>query len=144
MRRASPTLVILFDDRAPQPQPNQPQHRVVRKAPRELGPQSSVVHGVDVARQVRVIHLRPSGLERRLYGVERSMRVPPRTESEGAALEVRLEDRFDHQEHRHWGDAVAHRRNPQRPHPAIRLGNIDAAHRLRAIRPSAMPPRGHR
>ena len=62
------------------------------------------------------------------------MRVPPRTKAEGAVLEVRLEDRFDHQQHRHLRDAVPHRRNPQRAEPAIRLRNVDAAHRLRTIR----------
>src|SRR3989304_4617949 len=63
--------------------------------PFELLHQSRVVNGVEVARQVRVIHLAPAGLERRLHLVERLVRVPPRTEAEGAPLEVRPENRFE-------------------------------------------------
>lgn len=61
------------------------------------------------------------------------MRVPPRTEAERTRVEVRLEDRFDHQQHGHLRDPVPHRRNPQRAEPAVRLRNVDAAHRLWAV-----------
>ena len=71
-----------------------------------------VVHGVEVARQVRVIHLGQPGFQRRLNLVERVVRVPPRAEAERAGVKVRLEDRFDHQQHGHLSDPVAHRRNP--------------------------------
>src|SRR5882672_5494705 len=134
MRRASPTLVVFVHDGTPQPQTNQMQHRTVRNPPLELLHQSRVVDGVEVARQVRVVHLPPTRLERRLHLVERLMRVPSRTESVRTRLEVRLEDQFDHQEHRHLRDAVPHRRNAQRAEPAIRLRNVDAAHGLRTIR----------
>ncbi len=135
VRRAPPPLVILLHHRAPQPQANEPQHRAVGKPPFELLHQAPVIDGVEVARQIRIVHRRPAGLQRRLHLVERLMRVPPRTEAEGAALEVRLEDRFNHQQHRRLCHAVPHRRNAQRAEPTIRLGNVDAAHRLRAIRP---------
>jgi hypothetical protein len=62
VRHPSTAVVILLHHRAPQPQPNQPQHRAVGNPPRQLLQQSPVVNGVEVARQVRVIHLRPPAL----------------------------------------------------------------------------------
>jgi hypothetical protein len=63
------------------------------------------------------------------------MRVPPRTKPEGAVFEVRLENRFEHQQHGHLSDPVPDRGNPQRTEPAIRLRDVDTTHRLRAIGP---------
>ena len=134
-REARPPGLVFLHHRAPQPQPNEPQHRAVDNAPLELLHQPVVVNGVEVARQVRVVHRRPTGRQRRLHMVERLVRVPPRTEPEGAPLEVRFEDRFDHQEHRHLGDAVSDGRNAPRAEPPIGFRDVDTANRLRAIRP---------
>ena len=79
-----PPRVILLDHWAPQPEPNEPQHRAIGDPSLELLHQTVMVIGVEVTRQVRVIHLRPASLEGRLHLVQRLMRVPPRTKSEGA------------------------------------------------------------
>jgi hypothetical protein len=63
------------------------------------------------------------------YLLQRLMRRTPRSEPKGTIQEIRLKDRLQDQQGRHWYHPVAHRRDTQRSQLPIRLRNGDALHR---------------
>src|SRR6516225_4157931 len=88
---------------------------------------------VEVRLQIRVVHLLEPGGNMRAYRVDRLMSVPSRTKPVGAVQEVGLKDRLENQQSRRLNDTVLDRGNSQRSQPTVRLGDIDAFNRLRAV-----------
>lgn len=79
------------------------------------------------------MHFPPSGFEMLPNLGQSVMRRAARTEPVRAVDEVRLEDRLQHQQHRHLHNPILDGRNAQWSLPAIRLGNVNAFHQLRPI-----------
>ena len=68
-----------------------------------------------------------------LRATQRLMRIPSRSKAVARVREGRLKDRLQHLMQRLLDQAIHHRRNAQRAHPALRLGNVHAAHRHRPV-----------
>jgi len=95
-----------------------------------------MVDAVKVLLNVGIHHPVMPGVARFPDRIERILSASPRTESVTALLEVRLEDRLDHELHRRLHHSVPYRRNPQRPLLSIRLRNVLPPHRWRPVFPS--------
>src|SRR6266851_5144779 len=61
------------------------------------------------------------------------MRTPPRPEAVARRREGRLKDRLQYLMQCLLNQAIHHRRNAQRTHPALRLGNVHPAYRHRPV-----------
>ena len=96
-------------------------------------------NGVEVARQVRIIDLGPSGFEVGHDLAERIVGLSRRPKSMGTVQEVSLEDWFQDEQDGHLYHPVSHARYSERASFAVRLRYMDTAHRLGFV---ATAPKG--
>ena len=89
---------------------------------------------VEVFRQVRIDDIRVPLAQRRMHRPNRIVRRTPRSIAIGTVLEVRFEDRFQHQLRGRLRHAVPNRRDPEWSLAAAWFGNHHPAHRRRPIR----------
>ena len=75
---------------------------------------------------------------------QRLRRAPPRPKAIRRGAEICLEDRLQHDRGRHLHHPVSHRRNAERPLPAIGLRDVSPQDRLRTIRAACNTRRARR
>jgi site-specific DNA recombinase len=122
-----------FHHRCFQPLPDQRQDPPVRDPHPQTGPQLAVRNRVEISLQVRVIHRLIPGFQMPAYLLQCLLRRASRPKSVRAVLEICFEDRLQDQQGGHLRHSVAHRGNTQGSQLPVRLGDVDAAYRLRAI-----------
>ena len=88
---------------------------------------------VEVALQVRVIHFPLPSPKVRANRIEGVVSTSARPKPERTVTKVRFEDRFQNQQHGHLDDSVADRRDAQRTHATVGLGDLYAANRIRLV-----------
>jgi len=126
------SLSLLYH-RASKPHPNQLQHRSICNPSLYPPHQTIMRYRVKVARQIRVIHLPPTHVQIPSDLIHRALCSSPWAKPMRTVQEICLEDRFDHQQHRHLYYPVPDTGNPQRAPLAIGLGNVDPSHRSRSV-----------
>ena len=132
---ASSSLLVGLENGTVQEPADPHQHRAVGDPSFQTLDQGIVRDRVEVRFQIRVVDLAKPGGEVLADRVDRLMSVPTRTEPVGAVQEVGLKDRLEHQQNRRLNDPVFDRRNSQRSHPAVRLGDVHTLDRLRPVAP---------
>ena len=118
-----------------QPAVDEPQHLSVAEAPPQGGHQRLVVQGVEELLDVGVHHP-PESLARVLVdGFQSVQGAFLRPEPEGAAFEIRLEDRFQEQLGGRLHHPIPHRRDAERTRAGgvAPFGDLHPPHRLGAI-----------
>jgi len=123
-------LIVGFNDGGVQPSLDEGQDRSVHDPHAQALEQLIVRNRIEVALQVCVVYFAPARLDLLPDLGESVVRRAARTEPVRAVDEVCLEDRLQNQKHRHLHNPVPNGRNAQRSLPAVRLGYIDAFHRL--------------
>ncbi len=95
----------------------------------------AVCRRLQAAADVRIEHplTAPFVVQGRVEGRDRVMTGPARAEPVGVGLEAALPFRFERHLDDGLHDAVLHGGNPQGPLSAVRLGNVHAANRPRAV-----------
>jgi site-specific DNA recombinase len=130
---AIPDLVGLGDRRL-QPLLDQPQHRAITDTTGHARHQRGVRNRVEVLRQIGVHNLGVSLVNGAGDLANRVERAPLRSIPVGRLVEVRFEDRFQHQFDGRLHHPVPYRRNPEWPFAAAWFGHHHPAHRRRPIR----------
>lgn len=120
-----------------QPEPQQLQHPAVGDAKRQPLHQHAVIQRAEEVSDVRVEHEVASARATFAERLQRIGRAAAGSKPERAVGEVRFEDRLQHQLRRRLHDAIAHRRDPERPLPAVGLGDVLPQHRARSVRACA-------
>ncbi len=131
------TVFVGLDHGTLQPHADQLQNLAIGNASLQAFDQGIMRDGIEVRLQVGVIHLRETGRQVLTNGVDRLMGISTRTKPIRAVQEVCLKDRLQHQQHCGLNDAVSDRWYTKRSQPSVRLGDVDALHRLRPIGPGA-------
>ena len=129
----SAPLIALFHHRAPKPHPDQLQYRPIRNPSLYRSHQSIMRNGIQVARQVRVIHLPPTHFQIPPNLLHGSLCSSPRPKPMRTVQEICLEDRFNDQQHRHLHHPVSYTGNPQGAPLSVGLGYVDPAHRSGSV-----------
>jgi site-specific DNA recombinase len=119
-----------------EPASDQLQHLPVRDPLPYRFHQQLMVDAVEVLLDVGIHHPVMPGVARFPDRLQRILSASPRTESITALLEIRLEDRLDHELYRRLHHPVSYRRYPQRPLLPIRLRDVLPSHRWRPVFPS--------
>src|SRR5271157_1725314 len=88
---------------------------------------------IEIGGQVRVYDVGVAILDQPIDFPQRVMASAPRSEAVAPIAEPRFENRFDHEPDSLLDDAILDRRNAQRPHSSIALGNVDPFDGLRAV-----------
>jgi hypothetical protein len=112
--------------------PHQLEYPPVTDALPHQGKQFVVIDAAEVIADVGVQHVIGPSIAQ-LPPLDRHRRTAPGSESVRTRLEVRLEDRLQHQLGRHLHHPVAHRRDAQGPLSSVCLGDVHAPHDLRAV-----------
>jgi hypothetical protein len=116
-----------------QPQPDQLEHPPVTDPPLDLDHQLVLVDRAEEVPDVGLEDELPSSRELHPDPLQCLGGAALRAEPETARQKVGLENRLQDDLCRLLRHPVAHRRNTQRPHPAVRLGNLHPTHRRRAV-----------
>ena len=128
-----PAPLVAFADRRLKPHPNQLEHRSVRDPDFQALHQLIVRDRVKVRFQVGVVHFSIAVSQMLGNLVERLVGRATGTESERTVQKVRLEDRFQDQQHCRLHDPVFDRGNTQWSQPAVRLRYVRSLDRLGTI-----------
>ena len=115
--------------------PDQCQHACVVDLRRQLAHQQVVVDPIEELLQIEVHHPALAARHILLRATQRLMGRTPRSKAVACVRKRRLEDRLQPLMQRLLDEAIHHRRNAERSHPALRLGDVYPAYRLRSIRP---------
>ena len=130
-------LAFLFlHDGGGQPHPDELQNAPIGYPHFHARHKLVVGNRIKIPLEVRVVYFSQPVLKVLTNLFQRLMRRPFRTESIRAVLEIRLEYRFDDDEHGHLDHPILEGRDAQRPHFAsVAFGDIDAFDRLGSIAP---------
>jgi hypothetical protein len=88
---------------------------------------------IEIALQIGVHHEAKAGFDEAIDDPQGILGAAARPEAEARRVEPRLKNGLQHELDRRLDDAVLHRGNPQRPHPAIPFRDLDAPDRRRAV-----------
>ena len=124
-----------FLNRRLQPQLDEPQHFAVDDAARYTTQQLRMRDRVEVLRQIGVHDIGVAPAEKPVHFLDRIACSASGTITIGTAIEVRLEDRFEHELGGSLNHPIPNRRNAEWAFSAPRLWDHHPPHRHRPIRP---------
>jgi hypothetical protein len=138
---ASRPITVPLLDRSLEPHLDKTQDVPIDDAPSHTLHQLGMRNGVEVLGQIGIHHIGVALAEQFVHRLDRVGRRPTRSIAVSIGLEVRLEDRFDHELHSGLHHPVPNGRDAERPlaaaglrdqHPPNRLGSVGSALQLRA------------
>src|SRR4051812_1569940 len=127
-------ITVPLLDRCPQPQLDEPQHVPVNDPPGDRLHQLRVRDRVEVFRQISIDHVGVAPADVPVHVLDRVGSAPSRAVALGTVLEVRLEDRPQHQLGGGLNHPVPNGRDAERPLAAPRLGDHHPPHRRGPVR----------
>ena len=130
-RHAPRPVAVTLLDRRLEPQLDQPQHVPVDDAPRHRLHEVAMRNRIEILRQIRIHDFRVAAAEQRVHFLDRVRPAPLRPVAESRGVEVRLEDRLQHQLGGGLHHAVPDRRDAEWPLAATGLRDHHPSHRLR-------------
>ena len=133
-RSHQPSAFVGFLDRRFQPQLDEPQQMPIADPPSHALHQLVVRNAVEIPAQVRVDHFPIARIQQPLDLLDRFQSALPRSVGVLLRLQVRLEDRFEHEHGRRLHHAVSDRRYAQRSLFAVRLRDPYPPHRTGLVR----------
>ena len=133
-RHAPPSLTVPFLDRRLQPQLDQPQHMPVDDASGHRFEEVRMRDGVEVFRQIGVNHVGVAPAYQPVHFLDGIGPAAAGPIAISAVLEVRLEDRFQHQLGGGLDHPIPDRRDAERAFAAPRLRDHHPPHRCRPVR----------
>ena len=133
-RHAPGPVAVTLLDRCLEPQLDQPQHVAVDDAPRHRPHQLLMRNRVEVLRQVGIHHLGVAAAEQRVHFLDRVRPAALRPIAVGRGVEIRLEDRLQHQLGGGLHHPVPDRRDAERPLAATGLRDHHPSHRRWPVR----------
>lgn len=137
-RAALAAAVDTLDHRCVEPLADDRQHRPIGNPPRNAAQQVPVRDRVEVVREIGVHHFARSTLgDAEVDAAQRHLGVQALAEAVLPGEQVFIEDRSQHQQHRHLHDPVADGRDAQRALPAICLGDPYRQQGRAPVRPGA-------
>jgi hypothetical protein len=143
-RHAPRSVTITLLDRCLEPQLDQLQHVPVDDAPRHRPHQVLMRNPVEILRQVGIHHLGVAAAEQRVHFLDRVRPAALRPIAVGRGVEIRLEDRLQHQLGGGLHHTVPDRRDAERPPAATGLRDHHPSHRRwpAGLHDEVLPDRG--
>ena len=129
-------LIFLFN-RDLEPHLDQTQHLPIYDSPCDALHQFAVRNGIEVLGQIGINHVGVAAAQKLVYFPDGVLRAPFRSIAKGIGIEVRLEDRLQHQFGSGLYHPVPNRRNAERPFPTPGLRDHHPSHWLWLVRLSA-------